>query len=88
MDPGAVAGDPIGDVPADPPTWLTPSEFYRMVFDTLPDGYRQHAPPPRAVQPDPDLDAQPFVDTVPRHEKVFLPSSGLLRALYLTYGGQ
>ena len=59
-----------------------------MVLDTLPEGYRQNAPPPRVAAPGPDLDARPkFVDATPRPERVYLPpSTGLQRALYLTYG--
>ena len=80
--------EPMGLDPAEPPPWLSPSDFYRMVLDSLPEGYRQHAPPARQVAPGPDLDkARPGTNPPPRPERVYLPpSSGLLRALYLAYG--
>jgi len=79
--------DPVAPVAADPPDWLNPSDFYRMVLDTLPEGYRQNAPPPRVVAPGPDLDVRPGNDATPRPKRIYLPpSSGLIRALYLAYG--
>ena len=78
---------PMGLDPAETPPWLSPSEFYRMVLDALPAGYRQDTPPARNVAPGPNLDVRKGTDPTPRPEPVYLPPSlGFLRALYLAYG--
>ena len=83
-DNPTVQNDDNGDEPL---PWLSMQDFYQMVLDVLPAGYRQEEPPPRRVIPGPDLDEGDGIATPQRPDRVLLPpSSGLLRALYLAYG--